>query len=273
MQNDQPNPVVPAPVEPAPIPVEPMQAPAPMPPVNEPPHESPPPVAPVVAAPPTVSLPTTKKRSMLPLIMIVVVLLLVATAITGYILSQRKPLEKVVANLPLATQSPAPVSQASTVPDGWKAYSDTTYGLKFLYPADATFTAQEATGSYLISKVGSDQMANTELTDGLSVDVMVAPLTGSLQDIVADDKAKIVNPEVGTAGETTLYSIGSLSGYTYSYAALGTATYYYFPLGTDYYVRVADASVDPGTKGYKALVGTMLQSIEYTPNKPLDGGM
>ncbi len=266
MQDDQVTPVVPAPVDPAPFP-----APMPMP---EPPvQSSQPPASLEISQPPTASLPTTKKRSMLPLIIIVIVILLIATAITGYLLSQRKPLEKVVATLPLPTQEPAVVSQASTVPEGWKAYSDTTYGLKFLYPADASFTAQEATGSYLVSKAGTDQMPNTELTDGLSVDVMVSPLTGSLQDIVAADKAKIVNPEVGTAGETTLYSVGSLAGYTFTYSALGSATYYYFPLGTDSYVRVADASVDPGTKGYKAIVSTMLQSIEFTPNKPLDGSM
>lgn len=267
MQNDQQTPSVPTPVQ-APIAAEPISTPTP------PPSE--PPVQPVAVTPqdppPAVSLPTTKKRSMLPLIMIVVVVLLIATAVTGYLLSQRKPIEKVVSQLPLATQAPTMIP-TSTVPEGWKAYSDTTYNLKFLYPADATFTAQEATGSYLISKVGSDQLPNTELTDGLSVDVMVAPLTGSLQDVVAADKATVVNPEMGTAGETTLYSIGSLAGYTYSYAALGSATYYYFPLGTDYYVRVADASVDPGSKGYKALVSEMIQSIEYTPLKPLDGGM
>ena len=112
---------------------------------------------------------------------------------------------------------------------------------------------------------GSTQKANTELYDGISVDIVQSDL-GTNKDLRSVANADIERNKEGLQADFKVINPLSAfkTGYYYkSEEPYGMATYYYLPQKSGKYLLVTVRTPDPNDQGYASISAKLVNSIVY----------
>lgn len=146
-------------------------------------------------------------------------------------------------------------------------YKNTKMGFSLKYP-DGFEIKESADGSVNLSKWGSTQKSQTELFDGIAINIVQGRL-GVNKDLLSLIKADIeqknqqLSPDYKIIEPVIPYVLSAISGgYTYTASEpFGNVTYYYLPEKLNKFLLITSRYPDPKNLGFGVVANNIIKSI------------
>jgi len=153
-------------------------------------------------------------------------------------------------------------------PSSTREYKNSKMGISLQYPEDMEITSNED-GSISVSKWGPTQKENTELFDGITINISQASLgtnTDLLSLINADieQKREQLSPDYKILESPTPYTLWYKTG-AFTYKAeevFGSVTYFYLPQSSGKFLLISTHYPDPQNTGFELQAEKIVRSIK-----------
>jgi hypothetical protein len=143
---------------------------------------------------------------------------------------------------------------------GLKPYANENFGIAFQINKDVTFRNPELDYAVL-NLFGPTQVADTELFDGLAINIHKLPLDGKTGREAAEAEVSSYAEDGEILEELSEVTLAEQASYKFVGRGLGDFTYFIVPMNEETYLRISILFADPGNLGFGGMVQTFLSTL------------